>query len=233
MKLYGIFGKGSGKLGSSVFAISGGEQIMREYNPIVANPNTPAQVEQRAKFKLLSQLAASMAKAIAFKKQGLVSARNQFVSANYPLVEYENNAASVTLTAITLTGSQYPIQPVSVERAASGGGFVFDLGDISDDTVNKVVIVAFNRYDENMLGFHDSIIYERGTEGWTPSRDMIPTTDPLVFYVYGIRETSSALNIKFNDYVVDTDQRDAVLNYASTLISSGALLTQTIGKLIA
>ena len=76
MKLYGLFGKGSGKLGSSVFAISSGEQIVREYNPVVENPNTPAQVEQRAKFKLLSQLASDLASALAFKKEGLVSTRN-------------------------------------------------------------------------------------------------------------------------------------------------------------
>ena len=54
MKLNGIVGKGTGKLGASVFAISGGEQIVRQYNPVVSNPNTDAQVAQRAKLKLMS-----------------------------------------------------------------------------------------------------------------------------------------------------------------------------------
>ena len=104
MKLYGLFGKGSGKRGSSVFAISSGEQIVREYNPVVENPNTPAQAEQRAKFKLLSQLATDLANALAFKKEGLVSARNKFIAYNMKAVAYDEPTASVDLQALSVTG---------------------------------------------------------------------------------------------------------------------------------
>ena len=83
MKLNGFVGKGTGKLGSSVFAVSGGEQIVRQYNPNVSNPNTDAQVAQRAKFKLMSQLAAVLAPGLAFKKDSLVSPRNKFIKKRY------------------------------------------------------------------------------------------------------------------------------------------------------
>ena len=51
MKLVGILGSGSGKLGSSVFSTVAGETVVRQYQPTVANPNTEAQVNQRARMK--------------------------------------------------------------------------------------------------------------------------------------------------------------------------------------
>lgn len=105
MKLNGIFGKGSGKMGSAVFAINGGAQIVREHNPRISNPKTPAQIEQRAKFKLLLQIAADLAPVLFFQKKGLVSARNQFVSANMPLCEYANGEAQVSVPELRLSTS--------------------------------------------------------------------------------------------------------------------------------
>lgn len=57
MKLNGLIGTGSGKLGSSVFAVRAGQQIVRQYQPIVLNPKTEGQVLQRARFKAAVQSA--------------------------------------------------------------------------------------------------------------------------------------------------------------------------------
>lgn len=114
MKLNGIFGKGSGKMGSAVFAINGGEQIVREHNPRISNPKTQAQIEQRAKFKLLAQIAADLAPALFFKKKGLVSARNQFVSANMPLCEYANGEAQVSVPSLRLSTSNSYLPSIQV-----------------------------------------------------------------------------------------------------------------------
>ena len=130
MKLNGFVGKGTGKLGASVFAISGGEQIVRQYNPKVANPNTDAQVEQRAKLKLMSQLAADMATSIAFRKKGLVSARNQFVSVNIGkctfVNEGENKGARIDVNQIDLTGASaaFPeiAEPVITDNVVNATG---------------------------------------------------------------------------------------------------------------
>lgn len=105
MKLNGILGKGSGKLGSAIFAINGGSQIVREHNPRISNPKTQAQIEQRAKFKLLAQIAADLAPALFFKKKGLFNARNQFISANMPLCTYDNEEAQVSIPNLHLTPS--------------------------------------------------------------------------------------------------------------------------------
>lgn len=61
MKPSSMFGKGSGKLAGTVFVVRNGQQIVREYQPVVANPKSAAQTEQRAMFKLSQQVAASLA----------------------------------------------------------------------------------------------------------------------------------------------------------------------------
>lgn len=51
-------GQFRGKLGGAVFAVSAGEQIVRQYQPQVANPRTAAQLSQRAKMNLTGKLSA-------------------------------------------------------------------------------------------------------------------------------------------------------------------------------
>lgn len=83
MKLSSIVGTGSGRMGGSVFVVRHGEQIVRAYQPVIDNPKSVAQTEQRAKMKAAVQLAAVLSTALAaFKGLGgpNVSARNAFVS---------------------------------------------------------------------------------------------------------------------------------------------------------
>ena len=56
MKIYSLDGKGSGKVGGSVYYVNRGVQVRREYTAAVTNPSTDAQVGQRSRFKLASQV---------------------------------------------------------------------------------------------------------------------------------------------------------------------------------
>lgn len=95
-----------------VYAVRKGEQIVRQYNPNVANPNTRPQVEQRAKFKLLSQLTA------AISNNGLFfdnipagrSMRNEFTRRNMGLVTVAegSDVATVDASALELTSGAFP-----------------------------------------------------------------------------------------------------------------------------
>lgn len=101
MKLQGIVGKGTGRLGASVFVVRKGEQIVRQYNPNVANPRTQGQVDQRAKFKLMSQLSAIAANGIAFL--GLPagrSQRNEFVKRNIGHITLSDHDVAIFETAL-------------------------------------------------------------------------------------------------------------------------------------
>lgn len=100
--MQGITGKLSGKMGSAVFRVREGQQVVTQYNPIVKNPNTTGQQTQRAKFKLMSQLAAIMAPGfgtMATTKRagkGNPSQRNAFTQINFPIVEVSSDNESVT-----------------------------------------------------------------------------------------------------------------------------------------
>ena len=103
-RLQGITGGLSGKMGSAVFRQAGGQTIATQYQPVVKNPNTGGQQAQRAKFKLMSQLAAIMAPGFGtlgtIKRAGHAapSQRNAFTQLNFPLVEVETVGEEVTAT---------------------------------------------------------------------------------------------------------------------------------------
>lgn len=107
MKLQGFVGKGTGKLGASVWVVRKGEQIVREYTNKVTNPNTAAQVGQRAKFKLLTQLGAVVAgNGLLFRnlKAG-ESMRNAFMRANMGAVTLDptGDVALLNVLKVELT----------------------------------------------------------------------------------------------------------------------------------
>lgn len=83
MKLAGIVGTGVGKLGASVFTVRKGQQVVRQYQPMVSNPNTMEQVRVRALFSLLTKNAKLLSGAFGFKVSGLETQRNAFIKANY------------------------------------------------------------------------------------------------------------------------------------------------------
>lgn len=111
MKLQGIVGTGSGKMGASVFAVRNGVQIVRQYQGLVINPKTPAQIEQRAKLKLTSQVAAALGPIImGFRGMNPgVSQRNAFVSDLFKRGAITYNSADskavINVSAIKLTNS--------------------------------------------------------------------------------------------------------------------------------
>lgn len=102
-KFYGGYVK-SGKLGSSVFAISKGITIERQYQPRVFNPQTKAQVQQRAKFKLLSGMASIVAPFACLLTEGLQTQANVFVKRNIQFVSFSNGAASINMPQIQISG---------------------------------------------------------------------------------------------------------------------------------
>lgn len=76
-------GTGVGKLGASVFTVRKGQQVVRQYQPVVSNPNTLEQVRVRALFSLLTKNAQLLSGSFGFKVSGLETQRNAFIKANY------------------------------------------------------------------------------------------------------------------------------------------------------
>lgn len=231
MKLNGIIGKGSGKLGSSVFAISGGEQIVREYNPVVSNPNTDAQVAQRAKLKLMSQLGAALAPALGFAKQGLVSARNQFVSKNIGLCTFENEQAQVDVSNIQLTPSNVSFPAINV-TAVEGSPLGVQLVSAAADDVKRVAYFVYRQNEDDKLEYVASKIVTEAGEGRLFPTTFNTGTSDLVVYAYGIKDNNAQATMKYEDYVSQGGDANASLSVVSLFRGADYKLTASVGALV-
>ena len=220
MKLNGIMGKGSGKLGSSVFAISGGEQIVRQYNPVVSNPQTDAQVAQRAKLKLMSQLAAVFAPALAYKKNGLVSARNQFISRNIPQAEFEHDTASIDMLGLKLTPKDAN-QPSLTITNTQGGGHGLQINLNLSAGIAKVVVVEVNKNDDDTFSIAN-IKYVDSADQERVTTDLDYAVSGGYVYVFGLKFSSTEGKTRFDNYVAAESGTDAILDLIRALsISAG------------
>lgn len=231
MKLYGIAGKGTGKVGSMVYAISGGEQIVRQYNPIVANPNTERQVTQRSKFKLMTQLAAALAPALAFRKQGLVSARNQFIAKNMPLVTLEEGVAQIQNEKIQLTPSNVPFGEV-IAQASGTNSVNVSVPESVGANVDRVAYFVFAQDNNGLLSLVQAIVVDRVDDDNTFSAAMSKGATNALVLAYGIKDNSAAATIQYENAYTSPDM---VLSAAeiSTLFSSGSYsLTATAGVIV-
>lgn len=186
MKLHGIGGVGTGKLGSMVYSVRNGQQIVRQYNPIVANPSTAAQVEARSKMKLMSQLAAIVAPVIAINAEGLKSKRNLFISRNYPLAGYAEKTAQIDMASVQLTKSNTAFPDFEVDRA-NGQSIAIHLSEDASNLFDRVIYCAvISQADGSLRLWDDVLVTEAGAGGLFPAT--LPyTPNAIAIYGYGIR----------------------------------------------
>lgn len=220
-------GKIRGKLGGTVYAVAGGENIVREKATSVTNPNTDAQVETRAKFKLMSQLAAVVRPVLAIKKNGLKSAGNQFVSMNYDLASYASDAASVNLNAIQLTKGILALPAFTANRA-SGTKIAVSLNEDASETYDKVIYSALIKNTDGDLSLLDSKVAEAGSNN-DFAAELLYTADAVVIYAYGMRENTENANTKFGSMIAPTAEKVAKLLTSNSISSSDVTLSKTQG----
>lgn len=227
MKLNGVFGKGTGKVGNSVWAVSGGVQIVRPYNPNVSNPNTNAQIEQRAKLKLMSQLAAALAPGIAFKKQGLVSARNQFIAANISKCVFATNRATIALSVLDLTGGTAAFPEITIESV--GGTSLSAKADSAvAANVDAVVYVLAKQNDDSTLEVVDVKLINTPGENRTFPASFANVDGELVCYAYGLFNTSNTSRVSYENYLANISDSEAYLDIVKSLLTTGATATKNV-----
>lgn len=232
MKLNGFTGKGTGKLGSSVFSVNGGEQIVRQYQSVVANPNTEAQVDQRAKMKLMSQVAAALAPIIAFRKAGLKSARNLFISKNFSSVTATEGEAEVNIPNLQITQGSIGLPAITGVR--DGGNLDVELQTIVfQSQCSRMVFCLVARADDGSLVVVDSKVEnvpEAGID--TISFSNVPAGELFVF-AYGIKDADSAATSNFGNYNVASAADVAKLVSTRKISTADYTFTKTVGVLVA
>lgn len=228
-----LFGKISGKLGAVVFSTSGGETISREYNPNVANPSTQAQVDQRARMKLMSQLSAALSPVLAMTKDGLVSKRNKFTKLNFPASYALNGVAQVTYENVQITEGN-----TALPALAAGAGINQDKMQMGvlfyeepSASISRVVYCLFRKTNEGKLEYVKSAINSQrvaqGVEGFFYSQfTNLPIAEYVVF-AYGMSDTSERATASYGNLNVVTASDLARLVATRAISFSDYQFTQT------
>lgn len=229
-----MWGKTSGKVGGLVYATSGGETIVREYNPNVANPSTTAQVDQRARMKLMSQISASLAPSLAIQKSGLVSARNKFTKINFGNTYALNGVAQCSYENLQLTEGNLGLPQLTAEAGSSGNERVLAVAFVEEPSsnVSRVVYNVFSKSQEGKLNFVRSLIVsERDKTGvgyFHGNFYGIPAGD-LVIYAYGMIDTSERATAQYGNLNVQDGSDLAKLVATRAISFTDYQFTQTRG----
>lgn len=223
----------TGKLADTVMSVRNGEQLARKYQPIVYNPSTPAQVAQRAKLKLMSQLSAVMAPVIAMPRMGSVSSRNLFTKKNIVNATYGTDTASIPLEGIQLTSSVVALVDLYAARDAETGN-VYAYLTTMQLSINHVAYAFFHKQEDGTLRLLGSqVISEQGTsEAPWRSAEVAAPAGEVVVLAYGIRDNNENARAIFGNLTAPTAQDIAKLVVTRTLTESDITLTETKGYTI-
>lgn len=227
MKLQGFL-KGVGKIENIVVSQMGGVSIARAYQPNVKNPKTEKQVDQRARLKLASQIAAAMSPVIAIPKNGLVSARNAFIKKNMDLITAMQGTAQMMFAKIQLTNGSIPLPALKVTYQTDG---TIGFGLVSDpgDSISRMVYCLFKKNADGQLEFYKSYV----TENPTNDKDyLIGDTGmdgEVVVYGYGIKDLSTSAKVKYDSYNIASGEDIAKLVSTRTMNASDYQFTKTNG----
>lgn len=152
----------AGKKAGIVTYQVGDTLLAREYNPYPANPKTERQVQQRAKIKLLSQIAAVFRSFIAIFPSSGRSSRAIFAKLNYPKIAAMGTTADIDFQLVSLSDSNRPITQVAKDIAflPSGVRMLVGLPEEPTEDIKRVFYYLFGKQDNGKLVFLDYYLSE-------------------------------------------------------------------------
>lgn len=227
MKLNGILGTGSGKLGTSVFTTVKGVQIVRQHQPVVTNPSTKLQVAQRSRFKMISQLAASMADVIAIPRIGLTSSRNLFIKKNMPAVLGDVEGAQVSYERLQLTNGTASLPEIMATRLS--GKLNLALTSNASGIANRVIYCIFTKDYLGQLILNNSAVVSVAGEDGAFELEITDIAGDLAIYAYGMKDTSASASATFGNYKVTNASDIATLVSNRSISSKDFVFTKTRG----
>lgn len=232
MKSTGLFGKNSGRVGGVVYSTYRGEQVVRAYQPKVNNPSSPRQVEQRQKFKLVSQVGASLGSEIKLSyrtDKRLETARNAWLKDTIKKVNYERGEASLSADDIVLTKSR----DIGLsELEAVPGALTGKVVNFSEGAIVRVVQIGYN--NESEIAILSAIDVPADVDD-PETGEMSFNTDKLVqtnqyrqqrLLIYVFEATSSARE-SYGDYEMDAMDNEAILNYMTNFYAGNLRFSKT------
>lgn len=235
-RIFGLSGRITGRKGDAVFSVRKGEQIVRQYNPMVLNPNTEAQTVQRSKMKLSSQLSAVFANVIAIPSEGAKTTRNIFTKLNFPLIHRveagEEIRVEADLPKIQLTKSGRAMCPIAAGQAAINGDVYVSLLQNCKNEYDRVVytVVAIQA-DGSMRVVLSHTVNEAGFDGRF-AYTFAPLATNCLIYAYGIKDLSSKAYTTFENTIYEEGAAVASLISGRQVSAADAQVTQTVGLML-
>lgn len=227
-KIAGISGTLAGKVGNVVYSVLKGVNVARQYNPTPFNPSTPAQVEARAKLKLISQLSAITAGQLAIVRKATETARNAFVKINYAYLTYADGAASMSLADMQLTSGFVGFPGFSVERVPNYGLSV-ELTESAFPAFDKIVWVVYKVLADGKLMFNESKVFDLTAEHPTGATIMQNVAGDCTVHCYGISTKTAKAVAAFENMVVVTADEVARIISSRVVSESDVTLSETRG----
>lgn len=232
MKLQGIAGKGSGKLGAYVWVVRKGEQIVREYTDKVSNPKSAAQVGQRAKFKLLTQLSAVVAgRGIYFRNlKGSESMRNAFMRANMGAVTLSQagDVALLNVAEVALTDG-LTVAPTATFNRSTGVMTVDLSAEGLDDIMGVGYAVITIPGEGNVTGYSNRAEKAEGQTSITVNVFVKPTDMPNTnVLIWGYRFADATARSRYEN-IAASQTADVIALEFDRMLREGLIEpTQTI-----
>ena len=192
-KFYGGYVK-SGKLGGSVFTISKGVTVERQYQPIVNNPQTKAQVEQRAKFKLMSGLASVVSPFACLLTKGLQSQANVLVKRNMQFVSFSGSSARIDMPKIQISGgSNAFVTPTFTIVEGKGKGYISEEA-VKATGYDGVVFLAVGTRRPDVGRIAGKVILTPSEGGFSFEFNTVSTFPEYHLYAYGVKLTDKGIS---------------------------------------
>lgn len=231
MIVYGQNGKGKGKLGSSVYSINHGVQIKREYNGTVNNPNSAAQVDQRSRFKLASQVSAALAPIIVIPRRGIQSPRNLFVKKNFDSFYATPTGAQVTYENLQVTPGSAPCPRILVS-VFNDGKIEVALSESVVKYLDHVCYNVFNLTQDGQMILFESKVIDVTEENDMASVELDKPSDDFVVYAYGMRMNTARARGKWGNYKITTGEDIAALVASRKIEISDVTFSMTRGTTV-
>lgn len=227
-KVNPTLGKMVGKIGGIVYSVSKGLQVMREKPISVANPQTAAQVAQRSKMKLITQLAAQVSGSIFYPGNGPVSGRNQFVAANLKQAYYSGDKAAIILDNVQLAEGNAGIPALHVARSINQKLQITFTEEVASDIVG-IYFCVYKKTDEGRLALYGQKLVREKDDRYGFMAEFPTTTDELVVWAVGIKATSSSSKAAYYNFSVSNGVDAASLLSDIMSSTSGLIYSATRG----
>lgn len=228
MKVTGVDGKQVGKLAGRVYFVNHGVNVSREYSGSVSNPNTAAQVGQRSRFKLASQVSAALSSVIVIPRKGILSPRNLFVKKNMGLFYGTAQGAQVSYENLQITNGSMGLPGIAVERQSPDILKVQLLKGVLG-AYDRIVYNIFTKTSDAQLLLNTSVISIVNEENATAQVTLKDPYEELVIYAYGLKDKDKRARARYDSYSVNTGEDLAALFANRSLNVGDYFFSQTRG----